>query len=363
MLYSFAENGKFGMINKDGEVIVKPTYSILSERVYEGYALGHQNSLWIYIDRFGNQVKHFPFRMALFMEGMAAFKLHNRTGLINKKFEVVVKPRYYHFGLSIFREGLARVATPDESDLRKYGFVNKNGDEVISLQRGFMNDFHEGLAVGYINDTPDGKQGAINQNGEVVIEPIYDSLQDCRDGKLVFNTNQKCGVLNKEGEILIPAIFEEDEDSNSYIKYSDGLLLIYKDNQCTYFDINSQEKTGFLFDNATPFDDGFARVEKNGKWAFINRNFEFITGFHFDDTWSFSEGLAPVKINNKWGFINTSGEIVIEPNYEEVLYFEEGLAKIILNERHGYINSEGGEVFREMQSRAGIDNEEDSLFY
>lgn len=54
-----------------------------------------------------------------------------------------------------------------------YGYINSNNEEVIALQYTYAEPFFENRAV---VQTRDGKMGALNHNGERVVEPVYDML-------------------------------------------------------------------------------------------------------------------------------------------------------------------------------------------
>ena len=65
-----------------------------------------------------------------------------------------------------FHEGVSRVRKGSE-----YGFVNKEGEEVVPLGLyDFVNEFSEGLVA----VEKGGKQGYLNREGEEVIPLIYD---------------------------------------------------------------------------------------------------------------------------------------------------------------------------------------------
>jgi hypothetical protein len=174
LLYSYAENGRYGMVNEHGEVIVEPKYKIISNRLIEGYALGYMNGIWTYINDKGRVVKNYnSIEATVFHEGMAAIVKNYLTGFIDKRFRVVV-PLKYGFSLvpPRFSEGIAKVGTPLDFEYRKFGFINKNGEEIIDLKFDDASNFSEGLAVVSVGE----KSGAINYEGQFVIEPKYDFL-------------------------------------------------------------------------------------------------------------------------------------------------------------------------------------------
>ena len=84
--YQVFKNGKWGLIDKTGQYIVKPRFDDIED----------------------------------FHEGLAVVKLKKKMGFIDKNGKIVIKPRFNE--ASYFREGLAAVKVNG-----KWGFVNKTG--------------------------------------------------------------------------------------------------------------------------------------------------------------------------------------------------------------------------------------------
>ena len=123
-----------------------------------------------------------------------------------------------------FKEGLARV----EAD-GKYGYIDKEGKEVLSPKYVYAKDFRGGLA----RVKADGKYGYIDKEGKEVISPKYEGSWyfgknterlmvsfgnrnvdkyeyegEFSDGLIVVIKDGKAGVINQEGEVIIPTIYD-----------------------------------------------------------------------------------------------------------------------------------------------------------
>lgn len=224
------------------------------------------------------------------------------------------------------KEGLALVAVGSKT-LKKYGYVNKNGDEVITLQYDWADNFKNGLAAVVLN----GKGGFIDQNGKEVIPLKYDYVKSFSDGLALVNT----GSTWLHGGHLVP-------------KGKSGFI-----------DKSGKEVIPLRYDYAEPFSEGLALVligdvtKLKGKWAFIDTTEDEVIPLKYNLAKSFSEGLAPVNIgftlgenfnSGKWGYIDKNGNEVIPVKYDEVSLFSEGLARVKLKGRYGFINKKGQEV-------------------
>lgn len=114
-LKTFSANGKFGLENSKGDVIVPPIYNGIGE----------------------------------FSEGLAVVTLgeglEKKSGYINTKGKVVVEIKYED--AKIFSEGLAAVALIGPENEPLYGFINKTGEIVIPCKYINANNFKNGLAL------------------------------------------------------------------------------------------------------------------------------------------------------------------------------------------------------------------------
>jgi len=242
-----------------------------------------------------------------FKEGLAAVKVGDKWGFIDKTGKEVIKPKYENvYG---FNEGLAAVRLG-----KKWGFVDKTGKEVIKPKYdevfGYLAvldaKFKEGLSAVSLN----GKFGYIDKTGKEVIKHKYLYANHFSEGLAVVED----GYIDKTGKLII-------KDSPSY-------------------DIGRED-----------FSEGLASVSVMGKhvndilYGYINKSGKLVIKPKYKVAYSFSEGLAAVEIDGKFGFINKEGKVVIKPTYYVARDFSEGLASITLEKDKrlvdGYINKKG----------------------
>lgn len=128
-----------------------------------------------------------------------------------------------------------------------------------------------------------GKKGAINQYGEVVVEPIYDYLHEYSEGMAVFwsDKKKKYGFIDEKGNVVVPPIFDWVEN----------------------------------------FSEGLAVVEINRLWGYIDKTGNYKIEPKYQAASSFSEGLAWVykKTETETESEKESRRVVITPEEEEVL--------------------------------------------
>ena len=273
-----------------------------------------------------------------FSEGLAAVKINDKWGYIDKTGKIVIEPKFQL--ARDFNEGIAVVSTNG-----RYGTIDKKGEFIITPRFNYVLNFCQGLATVKVNS----KYGVINKTGKVVIQPIFDDTFSFNEGLAAVKVNGKYGIINTKGEFTITPKF-------NYIKikeFSEGLAIIKINSSYGFIDKTGKVVIQPMFDDAFSFNEGLAAVRLNGKWGYIDKTGKVVITPIFDSAGSFSEGLVNIKQNDKWGYIDKTGKIVIEPMFDYTSIFSDGLATIKQNNKWGYIDKTGKIVIESMFDNAG----------
>jgi hypothetical protein len=279
-LYPIRNQGVYGFINKDGQIVIEPRFQeVKGDTFVTDLHLIETDSFHVeqaYINRYGEEV------------------IANSDVLPGEKVE---------FLSTEFTESLARfrkVTNSGKAQLaydQKVGFINTKGDIVIEPKYDYAGEFHEGLAYVYIGN----EYWYVNTRGERAIPIVFEEAVDFQDGFARVKDNGKFGIIDKQGSYIIQPIYDEIGE----------------------------------------FRDGIARVQSNGKYGYVNSKGNQIISPQYEDAGDFSEGLAYVYMKDKYGYIDDLGQVVIEPFYDMASEFSEGLAAVGLSGNHGYIDSNG----------------------
>lgn len=159
-LAGVALNGKYGFINRRGEMVIQPRFGLQRERRHPDNIVSSGR----------------------FKEGLACVSVGRLYGYIDKKGEFVSPPQFS--AAADFSEGLAWAVLKDG---KQQGWIDKTGRWVITQARGkgltadfsahqHVQDvrvwsFSEGLAPFLILKGGRGLWGYLNRAGKVVIEP------------------------------------------------------------------------------------------------------------------------------------------------------------------------------------------------
>lgn len=269
-IFIIQRNGKQGVVNKEGQIILYPEY----DNIFMGgiYLNAIRDGETLIFDLQGNNIETDIVSMS-------------NTG----------NPNYF--------------ITIDENSI--YRVVDKEGK--VLLDNGYS--YIEYLKDDYFIVAKNWKNGIININGKSVVEIKYDSIfhlndtnllqAEINDGKIIelYNMN-----IEKVAQ-MTNATVKECMTTNNSKKY----IVISSKNNFEYYDADG---------NKLEAKDVFTKnklVSKriNGKWGFVDINGELKVNNEYDMVTDFNEyGFAGIKKGNKWGVINQEGEIVQEPIYK-----------------------------------------------
>lgn len=341
VLYPIEENGKFGYIDAQGKVAIKPQFDD-AKSFSEGLARVKIGRKWGFINQTGNLVilPQFQYQEANkpsldFHEGMAAVSLDGglKWGYIDRSGQIVIQPKYNH--ADRFAEGVAHVSNSyserigNETTIYIGGrakYIDKQGNIISVPVVG--GTFSEGLAVAEMS--PKRPQAESNSNDV-----------------------PKVGYIDKTGRFRI--------QPRAWVPYqfSEGLARVRAGDRDQWGYINHAGRVviKMIYVGAGDFHEGLARValgamgfdEKTSRMGFVNKTGALAIRPQFWIVGNFSSGLASACVEDKGspfffkcGYIDKRGKWAIEPAFMFILGdFKGELASACTSEKCGYINRSG----------------------
>lgn len=192
----------------------------------------------------------------------------------------------------------------------------------------------------------EGKKGIIDSAGEIVLEAVYDDIRvplKMTDGFPVKAGNQVYFISEKGYKTAQP---EEAYEELGIL--SGSRILAVKNGKYGYLDKDLEEKTEFIWDDATNFSQKTAAVRSGDKWALINTKGELLTDYIYTDVKRDSNnfcsryGLIWVNEGKGYKLINTELEVICEELYEDVrCFYEEGPGAVCRTGKWGYVDRQG----------------------
>lgn len=290
--------GKYGFVDSQGRVAVRPRFDLVNGMV----------------------------------GGAAAFRLDGRWGIIGRNDRVLIEPTFDD--ADILSEGMIAVAKGERwtyLSTAQLGAAAKGAFDISSLSFDLsaegLNDgeilfdtvgrFHDGFAVARLLRDREGRPANL-------IVFMSRDLQPWAPGRIEpvcrFNDGIAAVRLSSDGA-PDPGISIIDSagrrlgmtvGTRRFGAFSEGLAAMCDEKGC-----------------------GF--VDRTGAVAFRAAGISYSAEFH--------DGLAPIRTDGGSGFVDTKGRVVIPPEFHSVGDFRAGYATACASdERCGYINKEGKAV-------------------
>ena len=295
------KDDKYGLADTAGKEVLPPVYDFVGD-FNDGLAWAEKNEMWGLIDIAGNEVLPFIYSQS-FNEGFSRVKEDGNLSLVDKAGkEVLILPHDY-YSVRDFNDGVAVIHfVPGDI----WYIIDKTGNVKAQLKDyRYVSGFSEGFA----QVTKDGKYGFVDKNGKDVVPPIYDDVQDFNEGFAQVAKDGKYGFVDQTGKEVVPLIYD------SVDSFSDGLARVEKDGKRNYIDKTGKEVVPSEYDLGWgEFSEGFADVKKGEKYGYIDKNGNETVPMIYDETREFSEGLAWVRQGKKWGILKINEPTSNDPS-------------------------------------------------
>ncbi len=126
------------------------------------------------------------------------------------------------------------------------------------------------------------------------IEPVYENAEMFSEQLAAVKTDGKYGAINENGDLVLPAVY----DSMKFRSF--GMLPVELEGEWYFLDGGGDRLYG-PFEDAESYDYGFAAVKRGGKWGFIDKSGMDATAFVYDEAYSVEgDGSAWVRTGEKW---------------------------------------------------------------
>ncbi len=372
----FEENGKMGIKNEEGQVIVPASFEALgwSDGSFSvisnvtGYRLNNQ---WGILNLKKEFVTKADFETLVYASGefVVARKrispVQTKTGCLNLKGEIKIPFQYD--GISI--HGLRAVVFNLIKAQYVYGLVDLQNHLIIPLQ--YKNIYPLGT-LRFAVENRNGKIGLVGEDGRAIIDFKIDSISQFYKSRAIIYQNLKQGLIDRDGKILVEpnylAIKIVDEDKVALLMPHEWLLINEKnETQLNFFAdelfpaedgitiYSNGNRYGLLdatlnvvltahYDNLTPLGNNYYRAQKNQKTGVIRSDNSISIPLLYDSL-DWSEKLfRAFKKASGWSLVTIDNEIKTQKNYDWIGDHQQGLYPIKNNGFWGALNSEGEEI-------------------
>lgn len=277
---------KYGFIDNKGNIIIPFQYddaidfhngkAIVGKDYFRHIELSYPISHVIDVE--GKSYNEYMFTsISGFMDNVLQANTHEGEGLfLNEDYQPIDALRKCRIS-SHFSEGMAVFSSADNL----YGYVDKNGNQVLPGKFVSANIFNDGLAA----VMPDGEKklwGYIDKTGKIVIPPAYSAAR-------LFGEGLACVLIPEDKWIIIDTVGNEVADMQKKVYdagvFSEGLCAVktvikrWKEDDLVlwgFTDTSGRIAIDFKYDEVTPFKNGIAQVLVDGHIGYIDKTGKYI---------------------------------------------------------------------------------------
>lgn len=314
--YIFRQNKKYGMFDKNLNILKKPIYDGIYGTDKSSLLLIEKDNKFGYMDKNGKQIIPFEYEIGTNEKnGLMIVKKGNMIGVIDKtnkeilnfKYKaiyydkedifIVLKDKNYFlidrygvknkmdvswmgvqrgdrifyeknglFGIYSFKNGyitknIYKELSQNYTKLiiemknKKYGLINNFGKQIVEMKYDYI------LQIGnnYFKAGKDttGYVCLINQNGKILTKEIYDNFIELNRGNIVAIKDNTSVLLNEKGKVLTKDKYD------TFIKLNDKNIIGVKDNKLSL--LNEKGKKIKEIEKIIKFNKYMLLYKENGK--------------------------------------------------------------------------------------------------
>ena len=371
--FLFVQNNKYGVIDRDGQVVVEPNFDIIeipnpskdvficknnydvnkkeysvqvfdknkNQILYQYYIVEaielnsvddngfyeknvlkyKSNGLYGLIDFSGKKLTKAEYESIEgfeFNEGLMLVKKSGKYGIINMNGAVVVKPKYdeiysdKYYDENVGYKNSGYIVGLKTDNGMRYGYIDAERKMLLKNEYNDIYRIEEKKDSTYLIAFKDGKAGIYNKKKNILKHEYEDIEYNAQNDLLMIQKASKQGVAKFDGSIIIPIEYDNILFAGSYINAK-------KDDTVDIYDKNGNKEQSEQYTSKQDFN--------NGKYSIISTvddEFKIIveSGKVIEDDYSYVQYLFDkyfiVQKDDKFGVIDDSGNVIIECKYEVI---------------------------------------------
>lgn len=313
----FEENGKFGLKNESGQIVIPAIYDALGwsngnfsvTGKVTGYKLG---TTWGIVNVNNEKITKADYLSLTPAEGsfIVATKKSSAiavsAGVINTEGKTIIP--FTYAGVKV--HSLRIVAFIREGNQFKHGLINLENKILIPFQ--YKNIYPIG-SLRYAVEDFTGKIALYSDGGKQISGFTIDSLSTFKNDVAVIYENGKQGLINREGQLKSEAKFREIQFMQHGIRarLPDEWLVMSAENKT--LDVIEGDSIAYL-------DEDRYKIRSGSQSWLADKNLKKITEQSVQDVESFENGLAIFKTSSGYGVMKRNGSILLKPAFKKIQF-------------------------------------------
>ncbi|MCP4441794.1 MAG: WG repeat-containing protein [Aureispira sp.] len=337
-LYPVKIEGKWGLIDSVGQLVVKPMYERVGMFDESGISIVQKGDLLGAIDQYGQEKLPCKYQLLEHLgKGFFSIKLENTWKVVGEGGRVVLEQSsgkvevlnngYLTFetlegkGLAHIGRGVVLPAKYEKIDLRNLpylvvqdtnalkGVFDNTGKELMSISYDRLR-FYPSIIIGQKSK----KWGIFTPKGDCLLETVWESYRFIGD-QFIY--------LHKRGESCLFSIAENKIVANGFhdlFAFNDQYILFSgTDGKVGLYDQKGNIVFKARYETILPYTAQSFRIQLDGLWGIFDMNGKEIAGFEYAEIGELDSTVALVQKEGQYGVMDKNGLVVLDIEYGEPL--------------------------------------------
>lgn len=305
-------NNHHGLIDQSGKYVVKPVYDSITD-FSEGRAIVLNDSGYNVIDETGRVLIPNAYEsIGDYSEGRASFSQRDDQGVSKYGYldllgKVAIPSQYQ--AANDFTKGKALVKIKDS----EYALIGLNGERSATFNYPFVGMRGDGLLA--FQEEINGKYGYIDEEGNVVISPRYDGVEPFQDGRAVVRKG-KYGLIGKDGNYTLSSEYDEIRLLGEQ-RVAIGKAINVTRSKSAIADTNGNFLTDYRFYLVLGYVNGIASVSDDTHTFFVDRsgkNVQNLPKVRGEGSLKLIGNVIQFEGEERVFYFDRSGKVIWEPN-------------------------------------------------
>ncbi|MCL6459858.1 MAG: WG repeat-containing protein [Gorillibacterium sp.] len=315
------KNGHSGLINSSGQVIVPAKYDTILP-FSDGLAIVITDQGFQVINQLGALITRRSYSyISPYQEGRALFSVvdaagQSSYGYLDAQGDEVIPARFLQG--SDFQNGKALVQIAE----KQFALIGRGGERLVAYPYPFVGPLGDGR-LAFQKDV-NGKYGYLDEQGTVVIPPMFTGAQPFQEGRAVVNTaadyQNRYGLIDRRGSFVVKPEY------NDIRQLGEGRIALgkaidvqepYRGSRYALADNNGKPLTDFWFDDVADYKRGLASVTTGKETFFVDKNGRRASGLPVvsgSGTLTLVGALIKAFVDNRLSYYGPAGRLVWEQN-------------------------------------------------
>jgi hypothetical protein len=360
----YKQDGLYGFLDEKGMPVIPARFDSVLNFNEGVVGIRQQDKTWMLVDKEGNPVSSNTInQIGYLINGIAIAQKGKLWGIINKKGEYIVKPKYegrppfdYYSTLG-YIDGVPQISIP----IGRGEFSNRSllqwQDRVREVDYDQVYEFRNNRALALKFDLINSKYSFLDTSGKVVFDRTFEEANSFSEGKAAVFENGEWKYIDIHGKKCVNIDWQMNpsfEFSKLY-PFFNGKAVVQGRNGYGIIDTTGKYIIPQFSFNLPKFDGKFVWMlirttsDTTHRWALYDlEKRRKLTKPIYVDVNDFIENFCWCLRDGKWCYVDTLGHEVIAPTYQKVLshnywkgHFRAGVALVEKDNQKNFIDTEG----------------------